>query len=310
MRAMCGAVLVVLLTASGAVAEQAVFQWGLNGYESAEDTWLRTDYEFRNHGGHWGLRTQWKVQPRDPYSAIDTSFVVFKDIFGDGAGQVPAGQQIDSATFTVWSAWGGEFVAGVDIYPMLTEITDYGTETVSEHDPPVNGEVCFYARQYWDSQNYTPWGTDNPSHEGPVPDEDFDTSLKVASEKALGSNDTPIPPADITEIVRRWYSGALPNYGLCLRGQDGEYQNWWSSQMSFNYPSFASKQEFAPMLVINYSPAAGPAPGDADGDGDVDDNDLSLLLANWTGSPAAAVPEPVTMAALAAGALILSRRRK
>ena len=80
-------------------------------------------------------------------------------------------------------------------------------------------------------------------------------------------------------------------------------------------------------------------PGDADGDGDVDDDDLSLLLANWgqdvdcsqgefndtppvndddlslllanwTGSPAAAVPEPITMAILAAGVLLLPKRRK
>ena len=80
-------------------------------------------------------------------------------------------------------------------------------------------------------------------------------------------------------------------------------------------------------------------PGDADGDGDVDDDDLSLLLANWggdvdctqgefsgvapvndddlslllanwTGSLPAAVPEPTAMAILAAGALILSRRKK
>ena len=41
---------------------------------------------------------------------------------------------------------------------------------------------------------------------------------------------------------------------------------------------------------------------DTDGDGDVDDDDLSLLLSNWTGTPAplgTAVPEPAALLALA-----------
>ena len=344
MRAMCVAVLLVLLTALGAVAEEAVFQWGLNGYESAEDVWLRTDYVIRNYGGHWGLRTQKKVSPRDPYDAIDTAFIVFNDIFGDELGQVPSGQQIDSATFTVWTGWGAENETGVDVHAMLKPILDYGTETASGHEPAVNGETCFAARAYWgegDEQNEY-WGSnDDPSSDGPVPGVDFSTdpALMVESGKAAWGTDKPIPPADITEIVKRWYSDALTNNGLCLRGQDGEYQNWWASQMSFNYPSYASKQEFAPMLVINYSPATGPGLGDADEDGDVedddlslllatwdqnagwgggnfngddivDDDDLSLLLANWTGVLAGAVPEPLTIAVLAVGVLVLARRRK
>ena len=94
-----------------------------------------------------------------------------------------------------------------------------------------------------------------------------------------------------------------------------------------------------PMLVLNYTATGTCSPGDADFDGDVDDDDLSLvlanwgqdtdcahgefsgtapvndddlslLLANWTGPLSAAVPEPATMAILAAGALILSRPRK
>ena len=49
-------------------------------------------------------------------------------------------------------------------------------------------------------------------------------------------------------------------------------------------------------------------PGDADGAPPVDDRDLSLLLANWTGS--SAVPEPATLCLLALGAAVLVRRRR
>jgi uncharacterized protein (TIGR03382 family) len=52
--------------------------------------------------------------------------------------------------------------------------------------------------------------------------------------------------------------------------------------------------------------------GDFNGDGIVNDADLSVLLSNWTGQsgPAsAAVPEPITLAVLVAGAAVLRRRR-
>ena len=48
--------------------------------------------------------------------------------------------------------------------------------------------------------------------------------------------------------------------------------------------------------------------GDSNFDRAVDDSDLSLLLANWTGSTA--VPEPATLSLLAVGALVLRHKRR
>jgi len=69
------------------------------------------------------------------------------------------------------------------------------------------------------------------------------------------------------------------------------------------------------LLLSNWTGAGGSggtwATGDFDQDGGVSDDDLSLLLGNWTGPPppGAAVPEPGTLALLTVGGVALIRRR-
>ena len=68
------------------------------------------------------------------------------------------------------------------------------------------------------------------------------------------------------------------------------------------------------MVLANWTGAGGTggtwATGDFDDSGSVSDSDLSLLLANWSG-PASAVPDPATIALLALAApTLLMRRRK
>ena len=59
---------------------------------------------------------------------------------------------------------------------------------------------------------------------------------------------------------------------------------------------------------VTGDPDGGWGKGEFDGSAPVGDNDLSLLLSNWTAG--AGVPEPVTLSLLAAGALVLVRRRR
>ena len=64
------------------------------------------------------------------------------------------------------------------------------------------------------------------------------------------------------------------------------------------------------LLLANWGADVDCSQGEFNDTPPVDDDDLSLLLANWTGALPGAVPEPITLAILGAGALILSRRRK
>jgi len=69
------------------------------------------------------------------------------------------------------------------------------------------------------------------------------------------------------------------------------------------------------LLLANWTGVGGEGKtwgqGDFDGNGAVSDTDLSLLLANWTGSPdSIEIPEPAALSVLAVGGLALRRRRR
>ena len=66
------------------------------------------------------------------------------------------------------------------------------------------------------------------------------------------------------------------------------------------------------ILLAHWTGATGTdgrwATGDFNGNGAVSDPDLSILLANWTGP--GAVPEPATLALVAAGGVLALRRQR
>ncbi len=81
-----------------------------------------------------------------------------------------------------------------------------------------------------------------------------------------------------------------------------------------NYNGWIDDNDLS-LLLANWTGSHGSgetwATGDFSADGAVDDNDLSLLLANWTGTPQEiSVPEPTALSLLAASLFALTVRRR
>ena len=64
------------------------------------------------------------------------------------------------------------------------------------------------------------------------------------------------------------------------------------------------------LVLANWTRDVGWDDGNVNSDHVVDDNDLSLVLANWTGPAAAGIPEPASALILLLGACVAGRQRR
>jgi hypothetical protein len=187
----------------------AQFQNGVDGYSSAEDTYLskqsgRTEY---NYGGSdWAI-----VQDVHTTGRFKEAMIKFEDIFGAGPGQIPPDRTIQSATLSVFVYQdiinNPNVQKGLIAFPMLVN-ANFG----SSDGPALEGEVSRHQR----AQAQTDWGP--PIHQGPVLDTDWTDSMS-ASVGYTGANVIELwLDLDITAILTAWYDGTLDNHGLLIQG--------------------------------------------------------------------------------------------
>ena len=191
------------------------FQYGVDGYTSAEDTYLSKAATEYNYGGSDVMTVQGDTRYKE-------GMIKFLDVFGAGTGQIPAGRTIMSATLRLYLAndiiINPNVPKSLNMYPMLVSC-NFGV-----HEGPASiGEVDRYMR----AQGQTHWGP--PTGAGPVPDVDYDTTRVAQSPTYYYPDVGSWIETDITAILTDWYTGALANEGLLIQDRTGQTASYFAT---------------------------------------------------------------------------------
>ncbi len=175
---------------------------------------------------------RWYIFGLPETAAANPGLIQFDDIFGGGSGQVPAsGVTIESAKLRVhqYNQYGNLTSQTVDLYPMLTS-WDRATATWSyrAHDGSVPTAY---------------WGGGSVATDGPIADVDYDMSIHSAVDITGASNGEWVE-LDVTDIVRAWHEGTLPNNGI-IGFADGTYDGICARSMTYG--------TLSPILEIDYA---------------------------------------------------------
>ena len=240
-----------------------------------------------------------------------------------------AGRYLDINSITLKLCTNKYYKTGVSIYAIKPANADWVEGSVQWEEE--TGASCWNYKAY-DTSDWA--GSEGLG----TPDTDYDSvalaTFDTPSDGVGGVVSIPLTAhAGLTpkDLIDQWSGNQADNPGLLLKADDETSGSamFASSEVLFGV---------APELIIDYEPAGDLMVGDANFDGAVDDDDLSLLLANWGSTtagwgqgefsgtppindddlslllanwtPGGAVPEPLTLVLLAAGAVALTRRTR
>lgn len=241
--------------ASQTNAAIATFQQGANSYTSGKDASLYSPTPEHNYGGATDL---FVLASGDVAHPQGQAILLFDSIFGNGAGQVPVGSTINSATVTLVSR--SDSVGHGTIHKSFWSPIKIAIPNFGDNDGPADvGEVDYRYRK----QNQEGWGTANTGATGPIRNEDFfgtgiTTQINYNSGADQAINFT---SAGLTAIVQSWALGAYPNYGFHISPHGGALDNDldnYGGTATFFYSNEAA-QAFRPILTIDYTPVPEPA---------------------------------------------------
>jgi hypothetical protein len=206
---MIGIWLGMLLLAGGiASAEVITFQQGIDGYTSMVDTYVKQEFPDTNYS------TNGKLQMGKAGDLYSVSLVRYDGIFG--AGGIPDGVTITSATLKLWNCY-----ADKPAWAIAARVYDVTTAWVA-------GEVT-----YNQSASGVPWAGINGIFSN------FGTRYN-----AVGYTGQPLI-YDVTAIVQQWQTTGV-NYGFGLYTKDTCDAPYWSSE--------CGAYTIGPLLTVEYTP--------------------------------------------------------
>lgn len=210
---------VIILPSLTAKADIISFRQGVGGYTGAQDTYL----ERHNPGADQSANPIMTLQGAPGSNFEGNGMVLFSNIWGNEAGQIPRARIINSATLTV-STWStnGNTIAG---HKMLINWDDSATWNSPIFDSTGNGV----------GDGVQTNGTEAASAA------DFTYNANSAFESHV---------VDVTATVQEWSFDTDTTFGWVLYNQTGGTYRMASSEQSV---------AFRPMLTIDYSAVPEPS---------------------------------------------------
>jgi uncharacterized repeat protein (TIGR01451 family) len=203
----------LLLAPATAGAATATFQQGVSGYASTQDTELRSG----EPDTQLGSQTDLSVDLGDPPTGIQQVLIRFDNLFGAGAGQIPVGSVIHSATLRVTVTGGTSGAAQITLNRMLVTWSEASTWNTMVNGVQMDGTD---ASATVDATIANPTATGNQTWSG----------------------------ANLTATVQAWCNGTATNYGWVIASNVTNNWDFHSSE--------TSTSGNRPLLTIDYTPPA------------------------------------------------------
>ena len=245
--------MIALCVAGSALADQIIFQDGLNGYGSTRDATLYGGSALRgNFGGHVEL---WAMGA--PYGGhLKPGLIRFDDTFGPGANQVPDGVLITSAKMYLYAGWVYPYEwFYVGLWSMESPWVE-GSDVGNAEE----GASCGEARRYRADGDYAnhpedAWGTDGLARPGTATGDIhwcLGPARGVDFPDAVWVDTTVIPSSpgwmefDVTNQVRGDYEGSLDSWGYYMQAA-----GYW--QGAIFHSSDSPYDPCRPKLIVDYT---------------------------------------------------------
>ena len=233
MKAMIPIVLIVgaLLCSEVSAVEVLTFENGVNGVQILDGR-VRA-----------GRDTNWGGANVIAGHVSQPSTIIVDGMFGNGAGQIPAGAPIVDAKLRIYMYHNIAADEDQTLHAHVLNV-DLRSHTGNKDGAVEAGEMT-WTKKSWPNVG---WGANEDGSAGPVSGEDYSADIySVFNAVGLPAPDANVNEwfdIDLTPIVQDWQDGTYANNGVLLLGQEGSGMYFWSTE----------QPGFEPRMIVSIVP--------------------------------------------------------